>query len=132
MNYARVENDSIVEYPFNTALLKQANPNTSFPKQPLEKANVRDEHGVVEVVPVSAPESDTHNVSEVTPVNVGGTWTQTWNQTAKSNEELNAVAVSNRVSEYGTPEKQLEFITENGLEAWQTKVAEIKAKYPKV
>ena len=132
MNYARVENDSVVEYPFNTALLKQANPNTSFPKQPLEKANVREDYGVVEVVPVSAPESDTHNVSEVMPVNVSGAWTQTWNQTAKSNEELNAVAVSNRVSEYGTSENQLEFITENGLEAWQTKVAEIKAKYPKV
>ena len=132
MNYARVENNSIVEYPFNTALLKQANPNTSFPKQPLEKANVRESYGVVEVVTVSAPRSDTHNVAEVTPVNVGGTWTQTWNETAKSNEELNAAAVSKRVSEYGLPEKQLEFITENGLEAWQTKVAEIKARYPKV
>ena len=132
MNYARVENGSIVEYPFNTALLKQANPNTSFPKPPLEKANVRDDYGVVEVVPVSAPESDTHNVSEVMPVNVSGAWTQTWNQTAKSDEELNVVAVSKRESEYGLPSKQLEFITENGLEAWQTKVAEIKAKYPKV
>ena len=132
MNYARVENDSVVEYPFNTALLKKANPNTSFPKQPLEKANVREDYSVVEVVPVSAPGSDTHNVVEVTPVNVGGTWTQAWNQTAKSNEELNVVAVSKRKSEYGLPEKQIEFITENGLEAWQTKVAEIKAKYPKV
>ena len=132
MNYARVENDSVVEYPFNTALLKKANPNTSFPKQPLEKANVREDYGVVEVVPVSAPESDTHNVVEVTPVNVVGTWTQTWNQTAKSNEELNVVAVSKRKSEYGLPEKQIEFITENGLEAWQAKVAGIKAKYPKV
>ena len=28
-------------------------------------------------------------------------------------------------------ESQIEFITENGLEAWQTKVAEIKARYPK-
>ena len=132
MNYARVENDSVVEYPFNTALLKKANPNTSFPKQPLEKANVREDYSVVEVVPVSAPESDTHNVVEVTPVNVVGTWTQTWNQTAKSNEELNVVAVSKRKSEYGLPEKQIEFITENGLGAWQAKVAEIKAKYPKV
>ena len=132
MNYARVENGSVVEYPFNTALLKQANPNTSFPKNPLERADVREDFGVVEVVPVSTPESDTHNMSEVTPVNVGGTWTQTWDQTAKSNEELNGVAVSKRESEYGAPEKQLEFITENGLEAWQTKVAEIKAKYPKV
>jgi hypothetical protein len=25
----------------------------------------------------------------------------------------------------------IEFITENGLEAWQTKVQEIKTKYPK-
>jgi len=132
MNYARVENDSVVEYPFNTALLKQANPNTSFPKQPLEKANVREDYSVVEVVPVSAPESDTHNVVEVAPVNVGGTWTQAWNQTAKSNEELNVVAVSKRKSEYGLPEKQIEYITENGLEAWQAKVAGIKARYPKV
>lgn len=36
-----------------------------------------------------------------------------------------------RQAEYGTPEQQMEFITENGLEAWQAKVAEIKAKYPK-
>ena len=88
MNYARVENNSIVEYPFNTALLKQANPNTSFPKQPLEKANVRESYGVVEVVTVSAPRSDTHNVAEVTPVKVGGTWTQTWEQTPKNDSEM--------------------------------------------
>lgn len=36
-----------------------------------------------------------------------------------------------RMDEYGSAESQLEFITENGLEAWQTKVAEIKKKYPK-
>jgi hypothetical protein len=38
---------------------------------------------------------------------------------------------ASRLIEYGTPEEQLEYISENGLEAWQTKVAEIKAKYPK-
>jgi len=26
---------------------------------------------------------------------------------------------------------QIEFITENGLDAWQAKVAEIKARHPK-
>ena len=36
-----------------------------------------------------------------------------------------------RMMEYGTIPEQLEFITENGLEAWQSKVAEIKKKYPK-
>ena len=36
-----------------------------------------------------------------------------------------------RQAAYGPPEIQLEYITENGLEAWQTKVAEIKAANPK-
>ena len=36
-----------------------------------------------------------------------------------------------RAEEYGTIIEQIEFITENGLKAWQTKVAEIKEKYPK-
>jgi len=36
-----------------------------------------------------------------------------------------------RIEEYGDSHYQLEFITENGLEAWQAKVAEIKEKYPK-
>ncbi len=88
MNYARVENNSVVEYPYTAAMLKQANPRTSFPKQPLEKASVREGYGVVEVVTVSAPRSDTHNVAEVTPVKVGGTWTQTWEQTPKNDSEM--------------------------------------------
>jgi hypothetical protein len=43
----------------------------------------------------------------------------------------NDVAVANRIKEYGSPEKMIEYITENGLEAWQSKVQEIKTKYPK-
>ena len=43
----------------------------------------------------------------------------------------NAIAISNRMNEYGSVESQIEFITENGLDAWKTKVDEIKAKYPK-
>jgi len=45
--------------------------------------------------------------------------------------ENNAIAVANRQKEYGTPQEMIEYITENGLEAWQTKVQEIKTKYPK-
>jgi len=45
--------------------------------------------------------------------------------------ENNAIAVSNRQKEYGSLAEQLEYITENGLDAWQTKVQEIKLKYPK-
>ena len=36
-----------------------------------------------------------------------------------------------RAKEYGALDRQIEFITENGLEAWQARVAEIKKKYPK-
>ena len=36
-----------------------------------------------------------------------------------------------RQEAYGAVEAQLEYITENGLDAWQTKVAEIKAANPK-
>ena len=38
---------------------------------------------------------------------------------------------ASRLIEYGTPEEQLEYISENGLESWQSNVATIKAKYPK-
>jgi hypothetical protein len=39
--------------------------------------------------------------------------------------------ISKRINEYGTIAQQIEYITENGLDAWQTKVNNIKAKYPK-
>ena len=45
--------------------------------------------------------------------------------------ENNAIAVANRQKEYGSIAEQIEFITENGLDAWQTKVQTIKTKYPK-
>ena len=45
--------------------------------------------------------------------------------------ENNAIAVANRQKEYGTVSSQIEYITEQGLEAWKTKVQSIKLKYPK-
>ena len=37
----------------------------------------------------------------------------------------------NRIKEYGSIAEQIEYITENGLDAWQSKVNSIKSKYPK-
>lgn len=37
----------------------------------------------------------------------------------------------NRVDAYGTTESQIEYITENGLAAWQAHVAQIKTDNPK-
>ena len=36
-----------------------------------------------------------------------------------------------RIKEYGSIAEQIEYITENGLDAWQSKVNSIKLKYPK-
>jgi len=131
MNYAQTNEGAITTYPFTLAMLKAQNPNTGFPKNALANAEIRAEYNIVEVTEVAAPESDTRNANEVTPILVDGVWTQTWQQTVKTNDELALEAVRKRIAEYGTAESQIEFITENGLEAWQTKVAEIKAKYPK-
>ena len=45
--------------------------------------------------------------------------------------ESNQAQVQNRIKEYGSIAEQIEYITENGLDAWQSKVTEIKLKYPK-
>ena len=66
-----------------------------------------------------------HSSSAGTPELINEEWKQTWVYEQASGIEA-------RVLVYGPVAEQIEFITENGLEAWQTKVAEIKAKYPKV
>jgi len=47
--------------------------------------------------------------------------------------ELQALedVISKRIKEYGSIAEQIEYITENGLDAWQSKVQAIKNKYPK-
>lgn len=77
-----------------------------------------------EITPVEPNAPEGNSVSMGTPELVGEEWKQTWVYTQLSGVEARAV-------EYGQAVDQIEFITENGLEAWQTKVAEIKAKYPK-
>ena len=52
-------------------------------------------------------------------------------ESSAQTEENNNVVITNRKSEYGTPEHQIENIIENGLEAEQTRVQAIKDKYPK-
>lgn len=49
---------------------------------------------------------------------------------AENSDEPFPEYLQNRVDAYGSPVSQIEYITENGLEAWQAHVAEIKAQYP--
>ena len=39
--------------------------------------------------------------------------------------------IENRVKEYGSWQSQLDEIYHEGLDAWKTRIASIKAKYPK-
>jgi hypothetical protein len=44
-------------------------------------------------------------------------------------QEINAI--NNRVKEYGSWQSQLDEIYHEGLDSWKTRIASIKAKYPK-
>lgn len=44
---------------------------------------------------------------------------------------VNAPWLTRRIAAYGTLESQIEFIVENGLEAWQEEVRAIKERFPK-
>tara|TARA_Y100000310_G_C20640314_1_gene793524 strand:- start:37 stop:570 length:534 start_codon:yes stop_codon:yes gene_type:complete len=77
-----------------------------------------------EIKSVEAPIVAEHTVEPGPPELVGDEWVQTWVQ--KEDDWY-----MNRKKSYGHFDEQIEFITENGLDAWITKVAEIKAKYPK-
>jgi len=45
--------------------------------------------------------------------------------------EKEIYAINNRVKEYGSWQDQLDEIYHNGIDAWKTKIASIKEKYPK-
>tara|TARA_Y100001973_G_scaffold99356_1_gene158458 strand:- start:280 stop:606 length:327 start_codon:yes stop_codon:yes gene_type:complete len=52
-------------------------------------------------------------------------------ETAANTSESNNDVIAARQAAYGSVVEQIEYITENGLDAWQTKVAQIKADNPK-
>ncbi len=52
-------------------------------------------------------------------------------ETQADDYEFNLNQIAKRKAEYGTAEKQMENIIENGLEVEQTRIQTIKDKYPK-
>ena len=90
----------------------------------MEREDIRSEYGVVVVNPVEKPSQAGYTVVEGSPVIVNGEWQQSW-------ELIDIGYQVKRKEEYGPVENQIEFITENGIEAWQTRVSEIKARHPK-
>jgi len=143
--YAKINGDVVAKYPYSMSDLKKDNPTVGFPTNSLSNPDIHSEYGIVGVGNSTPPSADSgFKVEESTPVKDGENWVQGWSQVAKTAEEIadDERAASevqevypdwhvNRQVEYGREIHQIEFITEHGLEAWQTKVAEIKNKYPK-
>ena len=73
---------------------------------------------------VEPPVQEGYRTELALPELVGDVWKQKWNL-------IENTWLENRQASYGDAIEQLELITENGLEAWQARVAEIKAGYPK-
>jgi hypothetical protein len=87
--YVLITNGVVEKYPYSIGELRKDNPNTSFPKEPPE--SLLASYGVLPVIPTDRPQaSHTKNVKEVTPVNLQGKWTQTWEVTNASAEEISA------------------------------------------
>jgi len=121
--------------PYTHNNLKDDNPYVGFPRNALENPDIRAKYGIIEIPKSELPpfniqsvdpeERDGFLAEKGDPEFVGDEWRETWNY-------LEMTWLQNRRLAYGSFYDQIEFITENGLEAWQAKVAEIKAKYPKV
>jgi len=52
-------------------------------------------------------------------------------ETAGNTEEANNVIIGQRKKEYGSWESQLEEIYDNGIDAWKTRIAQVKTDNPK-
>jgi len=52
-------------------------------------------------------------------------------ETQANTYEANKQIIRQRLKAYGSIAQQIEYITENGLEAWQNKVQQIKSDNPK-
>ena len=78
-------------------------------------------------VSVSGEDINTLEWHDGNPTNI------TNQQILDKQKELQALedVISKRIKEYGSIAEQIEYITENGLDAWQIKVADIKSKFPK-
>ena len=124
MKYAKVVDGAITKIPYTFEDLRRENPNTSYPRNALSNADIQGMIGIVEVVDASKESHENKTVSAGEVKLVNGQWTQTWDYTEIPYTEL-------RKGDYGDAIAQIEFITENGLEAWQAKVAQIKIDHPK-
>src|SRR6056297_41730 len=85
--FVKTTNGQLDEYPYTVGNLRRDNPNTSFPKRPSDEMLA--EWGMRRVAKTDRPDVDhTKNVTEGTPVLIGDAWTQVWEVTDATAEEI--------------------------------------------
>jgi hypothetical protein len=85
--YVKVTNGVVEKASYSIGQLRKDNPQTSFPKYPSDELLA--EFGVFPIKPTSCEIVDyTKNVKEGIPVEVDGEWTQVWEITDATQEEI--------------------------------------------
>ena len=88
--YALITNQQVEKYPYSIGQLRKDNPQVSFPKNPSDA--VLASYGVLPVATAAQPSFDpaTQKVAEGTPADIAGQWTQVWNVTQLTADEIAA------------------------------------------
>ncbi len=124
--------DELETFPYTLSDLKNDNPLVSFPVGAMTQADIRSAYGITLVTRIDNPEDvPAGKVCKRVFENRNGEWVDAWEYRDMTEEERGAEVIDARKLEYGSVEEQIEHITENGLDSWQTKVADIKARHPK-
>lgn len=84
--YLRIKDSEII-YPYSIQQLKLDEYNVSFPKD--LTSDILENFGVYVVQQTPRPNDYTKNITEGTPQLIDGVYTQVWNQTDATQEEIN-------------------------------------------
>lgn len=77
MSYAKIDNGTLVQYPYYLGSLKQENPGTSFPSEMPERLLA--EYGVYPVAETAPPATSIfESAREIAPAFIDGEWRQQW------------------------------------------------------
>ena len=130
--YAKLDvSNNVEKYPYDLPDLRKDNPNVSFPISSLSSNDIRDKYKIVEVQNVIQPKEENKLVVEGTPTLDGSNWKQTWTLVDFSAEQRSNAVREARLNAYGSAETQLEYLVENGLDAFIARQNDIKAANPK-
>jgi len=128
MDHIKAQDTQVIKFPYTVGDLRRDNPNISFPKRPSDELLA--EWNVHRVTKTDRPTVDhTKNVTEGTPVLIDGTWTQVWETTDATAEEiaereqarLDAMVVSR--AEFAKAAKREGIISHAEAIAWATQQA---------